>query len=554
MLNEAGRRFVIPEYQRPYRWGKDECETLWEDILSVFGDGENIEEYFLGSIVAYKNEKNELEIIDGQQRITTLTLLFRAVYELLKTEYKFGEDYVKDFGKCIWDYERDKGLRFDKYHLNSQVCTDTDEKILKQLLSENCEVANKHSNYAKNYDYFYSKLLNFKQEKSLVWKDFCNIFLKNKFFVLLVVCDSQESAMTIFNTLNSRGLPLSNADLLKNHIYKKIEDKNSFANAWKEIESKVEDSGNVKDLDFLFLQYMHIIRAENEDTDTTTQSVLNFFTKKDEKKKCFGALQDWLYKEETMPFISNLADFWIKPQDYLCEKSQRYMSVLNAFQNDAWKVFVSYLVWRNRKCFENEEFDKQKFSEEFNKHLPSLIKFITLTFLNNESSANTIYNIVFKMNVELKKGQKFSTKKALVSDGVFFENTTKFDTRKVKYLLFLYAHIYSDFNEDINPNNKELQVEHILPKQWQNANFNGWEEQSHQEYLEKIGNKILLDKKSNIKCSDDFFAKKQATYKTTNFKEVKELGCRDKHTWDKEDIEERSKKMYNNLANFFAKN
>lgn len=197
LLNEAGRRFVTPEYQRPYRWGKDECETLWEDILSVFGDGNDIEEYFLGSIVAYENEKNQLEIIDGQQRITTLTLLFRAVYELLKTEYKFGEDYVKDFGKCIWDYERDKGLRFDKYHLNSQVCTDTDEKILKQLLSENCEVANKHSNYAKNYDYFYSKLLNFKQEKSLVWKDFCNMFLDNKLFVLLVVCDSQESAMTI---------------------------------------------------------------------------------------------------------------------------------------------------------------------------------------------------------------------------------------------------------------------------------------------------------------------------------------------------------------------
>lgn len=64
----------------------------------------------------------------------------------------------------------------------------------------------------------------------------------------------------------------------------------------------------------------------------------------------------------------------------------------------------------------------------------------------------------------------------------------------------------------------------------------------------------MLDKKSNIKCSDDFFAKKQATYKATNFKEVKELGHRDKHTWNKEDIEERSKEMYNNLANFFAKN
>lgn len=63
-----------------------------------------------------------------------------------------------------------------------------------------------------------------------------------------------------------------------------------------------------------------------------------------------------------------------------------------------------------------------------------------------------------------------------------------------------------------------------------------------------------MTKKATSNVLTTFLQKKQATYKTTNFKEVKELGCRDKHTWDKEDIEERSKEMYNNLANFFAKN
>ena len=89
LLGEEGRKFIIPEYQRPYRWTKDECETLWNDILGVFGNGENIEEYFLGSIVTYKNDNKKLEIleiIDGQQRITTLTLLFRAFYECFKKE------------------------------------------------------------------------------------------------------------------------------------------------------------------------------------------------------------------------------------------------------------------------------------------------------------------------------------------------------------------------------------------------------------------------------------------------------------------------------------
>lgn len=556
LLSEDGQKFVIPEYQRPYRWGEDECETLWNDIISVFGDGSDIEEYFLGSIVTYKNDNGELEIIDGQQRVTTLTLLYRAFYETFKTEEEKAKgDYPRDFGKCVWDYERDKGLLFENCHLSSQVITDVDEKILKQLLSENCEVENKHSNYAKNYDYFYGKLLNFKQEKSLVWKGFCEMFLGRKLFVLLVVCDSQESAMTIFNALNSRGLPLSNADILKGYIYKKVSAKTEFANAWKDIESKVEDSDNIKDLDFLFSQYMYIIRAENEDIDTTTQSMLNFFTKKDKKKKCFGALQDWLYKEETIPFISNLADFWIKPENYLNDTSSRYISVLNLFQNDTWKIFVSYLVWRNKDYFANEQFDKDKFSVEFDKHLRKLIKFCTLAFLNNNATTNVIREIVFKMNVELFKGQEFSTKNTLPSKEVFFENTFKFDSRKAKYLLFLYACIYSDFSEDINPKNKKLEVEHILPKKWQNANFNGWDEQSHKEYLEKIGNKILLDEQSNIKCAENFFAQKQQKeykniYDKANLKEVYDLGCRAKNIWDKDDIDERSGEIYNNLAKF----
>lgn len=551
LLSEDGQRFVIPEYQRPYRWGQDECETLWSDILGVFGDGSDIEEYFLGSIVTYKNDKGELEIIDGQQRITTLTLLYRAFYEALKTEEEYEKgDYPRDFGKCVWDYERDNGLLFDKYHLSSKVVTDSDEKILRQLLSENCNVDDKHSNYAKNFDFFYEKLKSFKK---LSWKKFCDMFLGKKLFVLLIVCDSQESAMTIFNTLNSRGLPLSNADLLKNQIYKKVDNKSEFANIWKEIESKVEDDDNVKDLDFLFLQYMHIIRAENEDTDATTQSVLNFFTKKDEKKKCFGALQDWLYKDETMPFISNLADFWIRPENYLSDNSSRYMGALKLFQNDAWKIFVSYLVWRNKNYFTNNEFDKNKFSVEFDKYLPKLIKFITLIFLNNNATTNTIKEIVFKMNVDIVKGQELSTKNTMPSKEVFFENTSKFDTRKAKYLLFLYAYIYNNFKEDINPKNKKLEVEHILPKQWQNANFNGWDEQSHKEYLEKIGNKILLDKQSNIKCLENFFAHKQKEYKNNkaNLQEIDSLGWREKNIWDKNDIDERSEEIYENIKKFF---
>lgn len=559
LLGEEGQKFIIPEYQRPYRWTKNECETLWDDVKGVFGNGENIEEYFLGSIVTYKNDNGELEIIDGQQRITTFTLLFRAFYEHLKSEFKTARgDYPIDFGKCIWEYIRNEGFDFENRHLSSQIITSNDEKALEQILSENCKLENKYenSNYFKNYDYFYQKLMDFKGKQGFSFQKFCDMFLGNKLFVLLVVCDSQESAMTIFNTLNSRGLPLSNADILKGYIYKKVKNKEKFANDWKDIETKIEESENVKDLDFLFLQYMHIIRAENEDTNTTTQGILPFFTKTD-KKEYYGALQDWLYKPETMPFISNLADFWISPKEYLSEKSSRYISILNLFQNDTWKFFVSYLVWRNKNCFNNDTFNKNKFSKEFDKFLPELIKYITLPFLNNNATTGVVKEIVFKMNVSLYKKENFTIGNSMPKQKVFFEIINSFDTRKIKYILFLYAYIYSKFKEDINAS--DLEVEHILPKEWQSANFDNWDEESHKKYVEKIGNKILLDKKSNIKCSNNFFAKKQEIYKKIydkgyNLKEVYDLGIRERNIWEKTDIDNREKEIYKNLNSFLSSN
>ena len=80
--------FLIPDYQRPYAWGEKECQTLWEDIFTFAFPNNNSEEfnsendeYFLGPIVTFKNQDGKMEIIDGQQRLTTLMLLLRAFYD-----------------------------------------------------------------------------------------------------------------------------------------------------------------------------------------------------------------------------------------------------------------------------------------------------------------------------------------------------------------------------------------------------------------------------------------------------------------------------------------
>lgn len=79
--------FLIPDYQRPYAWGESECQTLWDDIFAFAIPEEDVDkfdqrdEYYLGPIVTFKNVDGKQEIIDGQQRLTTLMLLLRAFYQ-----------------------------------------------------------------------------------------------------------------------------------------------------------------------------------------------------------------------------------------------------------------------------------------------------------------------------------------------------------------------------------------------------------------------------------------------------------------------------------------
>ena len=168
MLSEEDVRFIIPPYQRPYKWGINECETLWNDVVNAFNDSDD--EYFLGSIIAFSDKKDEFQIIDGQQRITTFTLLFRAFYECFKTESnseKEKGDFEKEFGKCLWEYKNDEGFDFDKQHLQSEVATEKEKENLNKILSDTIDenfiqedkkkIKNNRSPYVQNYLYFKDK-------------------------------------------------------------------------------------------------------------------------------------------------------------------------------------------------------------------------------------------------------------------------------------------------------------------------------------------------------------------------------------------------------------
>lgn len=478
----------------------------------------------------------------------------------------------------MWEKELDKGFNFDKPHLRSEVITDKEKENLKKILSEEIDenlindknIKNNRSPYVQNYNYFRQQIKNFKSNTALDWGEFCRFVVYDKnLFVLFVLCDSQDSAVTIFNTLNSRGMPLSNADILKGYLYKhhqKQGDTDSFIKQWSDIEKNIENnegSKKVPDLDFLFLQYMHIIKAYNKNFDARTPGLLDFFTKtsKDNKKSYKSGWkykpEEMLYERETMPFITLLTNFWLNPQDYLQDKSLYYMNILFLYQNSAWKSFASCLVWKNRELMhgEGEDIDKQVISNAFEAPLLEFLKKVSLLLINNQASMDKTDAIVAKLNVNLLNDEISSSsgieKISYPDEENFFDELKVASPMRIKYLLYLYAYIYDNFSNLID-DASNLQIEHILPKQWQNACFDGWDEDSHKEYLEKIGNKILLEKKTNIKCANNFFAKKKEKYAAeSKLKEVKDLATKeDKNAWLQTDIDKRSKEIYNKLKNF----
>ena len=100
----------------------------------------------------------------------------------------------------------------------------------------------------------------------------------------------------------------------------------------------------------------------------------------------------------------------------------------------------------------------------------------------------------------------------------------------------------------------KFEIEHIFPRIWQDTNYNGWNKNDAEEYIEKFGNKVPIEKKVNIQAGNGYFGKKKNRYKNSNIAEVISLSNYPKNDWIKDDIEKRENKGNSLLLNFFKEN
>jgi len=503
--------FLIPDYQRPYAWSEEECQTLWEDIFDFAipeGDATKFnseEEYYLGPIVTFKNDNNKLEVIDGQQRLTTLMLLLRAFHISFGEMRDENSKKIKELiESCIWKTDEFGNANKDLLKIDSEVATDNDKEEFLSILNTGTAPSSMKSKYAENYRYFEKKIDEFLHSYPGYFS-YLPARILNNCILLPIEADNQNTALRIFSTLNDRGLPLSDADIFKAQFYKYYSDKGqkeSFIKTWKELEElsdKIFHPISGTPMDELFTRYMYYERAKLGIKSSTTEALRKFYERDSYKL---------LKNDYTLNNLVELANFWNdvsnQNRERFSDRILKKLFVLNMAPNGMWAYFLS-VYFMNNKDDEGMLDDEKLYN-----FLTKSIAFIwTYAFYN--PGVNALRTPIYDEMINIINGvevtfDKYRFDKDLVKQSLL--NFAFYNRRPItKSMLAWWA--FTNEQQTYLSLEQPFEIEHIYAKKRQEVDGN----LNDRRNTERLGNKSLLEKSINIRVSDYRFEDKVKKYK-----------------------------------------
>lgn len=505
----ADFEYHIPGYQRPYAWTEEETGILFDDLYEFF-QTEAIDNYFLGSIVLIKDEnKPYADVIDGQQRLTTLSILFSVMANSFHTEaYRnnckkylqeegnilegiaaqpriFLRDWDQDFfSKYIQDIQLDALVQIDPVTLDTEA---------KRHIQKNCTVLREKFSEVFNDE---NDLLKFTQ------------FILTRCFLVVVSTPNQESAFRVFSVMNSRGLDLLPTDIIKSMTIGKLpkDEEQKYTEKWEELENLTGRDGF-------------------NEVFTHTRTI---FAKERPKKNLLDEFKEYVIKQ-TSP--KSLVDEYLIPytEAYVCLKNCVFSSTQNA------EEINELLLWLNKT----------------NNHdwMPPAIKFLTdhkndsvyiLWFIRKlERLASYLLVTAKDVNQRMERYKWILVEMESRPDNNLtapLENIELTDWEKQQFIDALNGEIYSmtakrrnyiiqrldSFLSDggATYNTKLFTIEHVLPQhpsadsEWMKL----WPDtQTQRFWLNKIANLVPLTRQRNSAAQNyDFNTKKIKYFQSKN--------------------------------------
>lgn len=494
--------YVIPSYQRPYAWTVDQASELFDDLKSFY-DSEDEEGYFLGSIVLIKSEEKPLaDVIDGQQRLTTLTILFAAMAcahdEASKDELK---GYVVEPGKKVEKIEpkprlslreRDRAF-FRKY---------VQEFRLDQLtaLDESAMENEARANIVRNAKHLQEAIGKaFETPDELI--EFAT-FLTTRCYLVAVSTPNEMSAFRVFSVMNSRGLDLQPTDIIKADIIGKMkseDERQTYNDKWEEMEVELTREG-FRDL----FTYLRMIYAREKAKRTLLEEFREHVLPRNPDPKAF--IDDVLE-----PFSDALDD--IRNASYTATKNAEdvnfYITWLNRIDNSDWIPPAMLFLKMHR--------NDPTLLADFFYRLERLAAYIHVCRIYVNERIEIYGNLISEIEadtplddmewLDLSEEEKEAFRDML--DGDVYE----FTPRRRNYLLLRLDSFISDGAASYDA--KVLTIEHVLPQTVKAGSE--WEEwwpdpDVRNTWVHRLANLVPLNKKKNSAAQNYDFGKKCDTY------------------------------------------
>lgn len=554
--------FLIPDYQRPYAWEDKECQTLWDDIFAFAFPEDDYEkfdgskdEYFLGPIVTFRNSEGKLEVIDGQQRLTTLMLLLRAFYSMFDNMKDANSVKTREnIAKCIWKTDEFGSPDMNILKIDSQVATDKDKEEFLSILRSGVVTCDQKSKYADNYRFFQKEIDKFLKSYPSYFP-YLPTRILNNCILLPIEAESQDTALRIFSTLNDRGKPLSDADIFKAQFYKyysKLGKKDDFIAQWKELEELTEKIFNPiygTPMDELFSRYMYYERALKEIKSSTTEALRKFYEKDNYKL---------LQSTVTFENLKMLAAFWNdvsnQNKERFSENVLRRLFVLNYAPNGMWTYFTSVYFMHNKD--DEGGLDDEKFYI----FLCRTTAFVWVYALTNPG-LNSLRTPIFAEMVNIVKNKDVTFEEYKFDEQQFrsiFENYKFLNGRPLtKSMITWWAYNFKE--QGLMSLETTIEIEHIYAKN----RFDKEHSLSSREIVESLGNKAILEKRINIRASDYRFEDKKKYYNGYDTKRGHKDGTRvnelisiaaKQNDFNESDILARYNQIINSLVDFLRDN
>jgi uncharacterized protein with ParB-like and HNH nuclease domain len=528
ILVDDEKFYQVPDYQRPYSWDKDNISDLIEDLFNAYINNKD-ENYFCGSLVLVKDDNNtRYDIIDGQQRTTTFTIIacvFRDLYfkQLQAKAKKYINNLIQD------EFEESK--RKLKFLTDIKYQNNFEQTVLKKINfqnTKNIEKDIKDNRYLQNAHYLKNFITEKINDSEIKINDFVIWFYENV-VLTVITCPSQDSAIQIFNVLNDRGMPLSSIDILKSSLMQELqnskEDRNTFKTVWGDINSELKF--NDFDLESMLTTYLYYKIATNPKS-RLDKELLTVFKKED---------------KDSLEIINEINNF-----------SKAYIELLTI--NDKYIFCLKYL---KHKIYWNSILTTAIFVNY--KDIEKIKELLVAYYYQNWIAGATVARIKqtsFNILKAVKLNKDINEIKAEMKSNLNKYKTTKTFNDEIngswvygrkwdKAILLLIEYFTDDSeNPTYQPINNKLHLEHILPQTATDYWKNIINDEDREIWTNALSNLTLLSMRKNIQAQNYSFNEKKKAYQdkdnvVSSFKITQDILTYQQ--WTLQELEEREEKL-----------